>query len=81
MLGATTDEGGQYYWEEREPNIQRSGGTVRSSQSLGGHDIRGTCTSNAITPTEGALGLTLVGSGLLLLGALSLPKAPRVVPE
>ena len=48
---------------------------------LGGHDIRGTCTSNAMTPTEGALGLALVGGGLLLLGALSLPKAPRVVPE
>ena len=77
----TSDEGGQQYWQEREPNIQRSGGTVRSSQSLGGHDIRGTCTSNAMTPTEGALGLALVGSGLLLLGALSLPKAPRVVPE
>ena len=77
----TSGEGGQQYWQEREPNIQRSGGTVRSSQSLGGHDIRGTCTSNAMTPTEGALGLALVRSGLLLLGALSLPKAPRVVPE
>ena len=77
----TTDEGGQYYWEEREPNIQRSGSTFRSSQSLGANDIRGTCTSNAMTPTEGALGLALVGGGLLLLGALSLPRALQVVPE
>ena len=77
----TSDEGGQQYWQEREPNIQRYRSTVRSSQSFGVNDIRGTCTSNAITPTEGALGLALVGGGLLLLGALSLPKAQQVVPE
>ena len=77
----TSDEGGQQYGQEREPNIQRYRSTVRSSQSFGVNDIRGTCTSNAVTPTEGALGLALVGGGLLLLGALSLPKAQQVVPE
>ena len=74
------DEQGNKSWHEMPSWIEDSSPDFNASMSLGPNELSGRCTSNATTPIEGAIALSLIGSGLVLLWVLSLPKA-RPEPE